>query len=124
MKTRAIVLFAHGARDPRWAEPFKKITERLHIALPEEEVRLSYLELMEPSLTDTVSDLVHQGFKEIAIVPLFMAQGGHLREDLPKILAQLREHYPEVEFSQTSAIGDAPELLDAIAQWAINTTRS
>ncbi|KXW56404.1 CbiX/SirB N-terminal domain-containing protein [Ferrovum sp. PN-J185] len=124
MKTRAIVLFAHGARDPRWAEPFNKITERLQSVLIDEEVRLCFLELMKPSLTDTVADIAYLGFKEITIVPLFMAQGGHLREDLPKILAQLREHHPEVKFHQTSAIGDAPELLDAIAQWVINTTRS
>ncbi|MBU6468095.1 MAG: CbiX/SirB N-terminal domain-containing protein [Betaproteobacteria bacterium] len=120
---RAIVLFAHGARDPRWAQPFQLITQRLNQALPHEEIRLSFLELMEPSLTHTVNELAGQGFDRISIVPLFMAQGGHLREDLPKIMMQLKEAHPHVHFHQTSAIGDAPELLDAIAQWVVEVTR-
>ncbi|HQT81304.1 MAG: hypothetical protein B7Z60_00735 [Ferrovum sp. 37-45-19] len=120
---QAIVLFAHGARDPRWAEPFNEIAKRLHKALPEEEIRLSFLELMQPSLLDTVAELTEKGFDNLSIVPLFMAQGGHLREDLPKILTHLKDTYPTVNFHQTSAIGDAPELLDAIAQWVVGVTR-
>ena len=33
--TRAIVLFAHGARDPRWAEPFEAVAGRVRAAAPD-----------------------------------------------------------------------------------------
>jgi sirohydrochlorin cobaltochelatase len=29
-----LILFAHGARDPRWAEPFLAIAERIRVADP------------------------------------------------------------------------------------------
>ena len=33
-RCEAIVLFAHGARDPRWAEPFEAIAARIRAAAP------------------------------------------------------------------------------------------
>ena len=40
---RAIVLFAHGARDPRWAQPFEAIAARVRAAAPDCRVALAYL---------------------------------------------------------------------------------
>ena len=50
--TRAIVLFAHGARDPRWAEPFEAVAARVRAAAPGCRVALAFLELMAPTLGD------------------------------------------------------------------------
>ncbi|HZW73593.1 MAG TPA: cobalamin biosynthesis protein CbiX, partial [Caldimonas sp.] len=32
---QALVLFAHGARDPRWADPFEAVAERIRAAAPD-----------------------------------------------------------------------------------------
>jgi sirohydrochlorin cobaltochelatase len=49
-----------------------------------------------------------------------MAQGGHLKHDLPKILGAIRESYPHVPISLETAIGEVPEILAAVAQWVID----
>jgi len=56
----------------------------------------------------------------VTVFPLFMAQGGHLKHDLPKILAAIRESYPHVPIGLETAIGEVPEILGAIAQWVID----
>jgi len=51
------------------------------------------------------------------VAPLFLAQGGHLREDIPNLIAAARKRHPELEFRQLPALGDAPGVLEAIAAW-------
>jgi sirohydrochlorin cobaltochelatase len=117
---RGIVLFAHGARDPEWAHPFEEIRRRVRTSRPEYPVALAFLESMGPTLDEAIDSLADQGASSITVFPLFMAQGGHLKQDLPKILAAIREARPHVPISLETAIGDTPEILDAIAGWILS----
>ena len=116
----AIILFAHGARDPSWAEPFHRIAGRLGRTEPGIRVELAYLECMTPSLDSAVDALAAEGVTQITLVPLFLAQGGHLKQDLPRMLEAIRREHPSLRIDLISAIGDAEELTNAIADWALN----
>lgn len=111
----AIILFAHGAREPEWARPFERLRDRLRASGVR--VELAYLGSMPPSLEDAAEVLAREDAKLITIVPLFLAQGGHIREDLPKIVHDIRGLHPKSEFRVTPALGDAPEMLDAMEAW-------
>ena len=115
----ALVLFAHGARDPQWAEPFKRIQAAVRARRAGTVVELAFLELMQPALADTVDKLIAEGHRRITIAPLFMAQGGHLRNDLPKLLDSLRAAHAGVEFTLLPAVGDVETILNAIAEWLV-----
>ena len=83
-------------------------------------VALAYLEAMTPSLGEAVDALADQGATSIAVFPLFMAQGGHLKQDVPRLLDAIRARKPDVPIALQAAIGDVPELLDAIAGWVVD----
>ncbi|MEI6303646.1 MAG: CbiX/SirB N-terminal domain-containing protein [Betaproteobacteria bacterium] len=117
--TFATILFAHGARDPQWAEPFERIRARMLAVRPDLDVRLAYLELMTPSLEDAVAACADKGVVSIRLIPLFMAQGGHLKQDLPKKIAALRERHPAVAITVSPPIGEVEAVLDLIATWAL-----
>lgn len=114
-----IVLFAHGARDPEWAGPLRAIAARIRDASPGLRVELAFLEFMTPALADAVATMTSEGCDRLTLVPLFLAQGGHLKKDLPVLLADIRTRHPGVDIRVTPAIGDAPELVSAIARWAL-----
>ena len=114
-----IVLFAHGARDPEWARPFEGIRDRIRARRPEFPVELAFLDFMSPRLDEAVECLVRRGVTAITIFPLFMAPGGHIRNDLPRIAEELRKAHPGIPIAVRTAIGEAPELLDAIAGWIL-----
>lgn len=116
---RGIVLFAHGARDPEWARPFEAIREAVQRQRPEHPIALAYLEAMEPTLEAAIGELVQEGASSIMVFPLFMAQGGHLRGDLPRILDAIRASHPHVPIALEAALGDVPEITDAIAGWVV-----
>ena len=115
----AIVLFAHGARDPEWAEPFRRIKHALETKRPGIAVELAFLEFMQPPLAEAVGKLVAAHHRRITVAPLFMAQGGHLKHDLPHILDALRAQHAGVEIALLPAVGDVEAILDAIAQWLL-----
>lgn len=113
----ALVLFAHGARDPEWAEPFRAIAARVAAERKDLTVKLAFLELQAPSLTDAIAELAAAGHSTIHIAPLFMAQGGHLKKDVPILLAEIGRRQPALTITLLPAIGDVPGLRDAIAGW-------
>ena len=114
----AILLFAHGARDPSWAEPFRRIVVRLGQKQPGIRVELAFLELMHPTLDSAIAGLAAEGIGHVTVVPLFLAQGGHLKQDLPRLLDDIRRHHPALRIDITTAIGDSEDLTNAIADWA------
>lgn len=116
---QGIVLFAHGARDPSWAQPFEAIRDRIRRARPECPIRLAYLEIMSPNLEAAVDQVIEEGAAMITVFPLFMAQGGHLKQDLPRLLDGIRQVHPHVPICLEPAVGDIPVLLDAIAGWIL-----
>ncbi|MFN7834589.1 MAG: sirohydrochlorin chelatase [Burkholderiaceae bacterium] len=114
---RAVVLFGHGARDPRWAEPFLALQQRLTGVLGDGLlVRLAYLELMTPSLENVIAECAAAGIAEVTVVPVFFGQGGHLRRDFPVLLEACRAAYPRVKLEATLPVGEWDGVQGAIAQ--------
>jgi sirohydrochlorin cobaltochelatase len=119
MKT-GLVILAHGARDPRWAEPFERLREVVQQRAPSAAVRLAYLESMQPDLTTAVTELIGLAATAIRVVPIFFGQGGHVREDLPRLIAKLAQDHPEVEIGCTLPAGEAPEVIEALAGYCLD----
>lgn len=120
MDKTALILFAHGARDPRWAAPFQRLQALVKEQLPQQEVELAFLELMEPRLPETVGKLVASGCAQVTIVPVFLGQGGHVLRDLPVIIQDLQQAHPQVNFTLVEAVGENPAVLQAIARYCID----
>jgi sirohydrochlorin cobaltochelatase len=116
---QAIVLFAHGARDPEWARPFQRIRALVEQRLPSVPLRLAFLEAMQPDLAHAIDELAAQGSTHVSIVPLFMAQGGHLRQDVPRLLETIRQRHANITLTLGSPIGEVDAILQQIAQWIV-----
>ena len=77
---------------------------------------LAYLELMQPTLPDCAALLHGEGVRSLRVVPVFLGSGGHLKEDLPKLVAKIRGSYPDFEITVEPPIGEQPEVIAAIAR--------
>lgn len=123
-KKSVMILFAHGARDPRWAQPFQRLQTITQTSLPEVKVELAFLEFMTPSLPDLVPQLIEDGYEKIVVAPIFLGQGGHVLRDLPMMINQLRETYPALELQQLEAAGENVLVLQAIRDYCVTSFKN
>lgn len=112
----ALILFAHGARDPAWAEPIRRVRAAMLAMNPAVRVEAAFLEFMAPTLADCAAALADAGCERIVVLPMFIAQGGHLKREVPEILAALRVRHPLVRFDLAGAVGENEAVIRAMAE--------
>ena len=115
----AVVLFAHGSRDPLWSRPIEAIAARMAALEPGVPVRCAYLELMQPDLASAVRALAETGAQHIRILPMFLGVGKHARHDLPVLVQALATEHPQLGFHLEPAIGEHPLVADLMARIAL-----
>jgi sirohydrochlorin cobaltochelatase len=113
-----LILFAHGARDPRWSEPFAEVAARIKAAQPQAQVSLAFLEFMSPSLLRAGQALAALGCVQIMVLPMFLGVGGHVRRDLPQMLDEMRAALPQCHIAVASAIGEDSRVMQVMAEVA------
>jgi sirohydrochlorin cobaltochelatase len=112
-----LVLFGHGARDQRWREPFDRLQALVEARYPGA-VSLAFLDSMSPDLVTACNDLARRGAQRIVVVPLFLGTGGHLRADLPELVAAARNTCT-VPVSVVEAVGEDRRVLEALADYCL-----
>ena len=119
MNSKALILFAHGARAASWAAPFERLRDLTQARAPEVRVSLAFLELMTPRLPELVAELAADGVSELTVVPVFLGQGGHVLRDLPLMLDLLRSEYPQMTIRVVEAAGENAAVLNALSDYCI-----
>ncbi len=110
----ALVLLAHGSKDPRWREPFERIY--LQIRRESDSAKLAYMEFVGPTLMDVAGECVREGKNCLRVLPLFMASGAHLATDVPNLVREVRERYPELQMEVLPPIGEDPRMVSLMRQ--------
>ena len=117
--SRGLLLFAHGARDPRWALPFEDVAQRIRVLRPGVALELAFLDFMSPDLPEAGRRLAAAGCRTVEVLPLFLGAGGHVRKDLPELLALLAARHPAVQWRLQASIGEADAVVAAMAGEAL-----
>jgi len=119
----ALVLFAHGSRDPEWVRPFEQLRDTVRQQTPHLAVALAYLESATPDLNLCVRTLAADGVASIQVLPLFLAMGKHLRADIPALARRIKLDYPDLTIEFLPALGEAPEFVAALGTIALRVAR-
>ena len=117
---KGLIPFGHGARTPAWARPMQAMQQTLAGLAPDLPVSLAFLEFISPNLMEAAADLCAQGVNHITIAPVFLAQSGHLKRDLPVLLQAVEAAQPGCIFVLGSALGEEPGVVAAFARAALD----
>ncbi|MDP3222442.1 MAG: CbiX/SirB N-terminal domain-containing protein, partial [Rubrivivax sp.] len=117
--SQGLILFAHGARDPRWAAPFEAVAAQVREQRPGVPVRLAFLEFMAPTLPEAGAELAAAGCTHLRVLPMFLGAGGHVRKDLPLLIDGLRAAHPGLQVSLQPAVGEIDSVTRAMAAAAV-----
>jgi len=117
MKYDHIVLLAHGSPDSIWKMPFEALQARVEKEYGIGKTSLAFMELTEPTLEQVVTGLdIDHG--TIAVLPIFLAVGRHLRVDVPIKIQTLVTDDLKIELLKP--IGDSPLLHNAMLEIIAN----
>jgi sirohydrochlorin cobaltochelatase len=103
-----LVLMAHGSRDPRWRQPFEALVSRL----PHRTVALCYMEMAEPTLAQVIDQF--RPTQSVTILPLFMAAGAHVANDIAALADSLKVEHPSLTVSILPPVGEHSEVQAAL----------
>jgi sirohydrochlorin ferrochelatase len=79
-----LLIAAHGTRSEAGAETVRRLASAVRAARPEVEVRLCFLDVLEPSLAQALPSV------PTVVVPALLSTGFHVRKDIASIVAGRR----------------------------------
>jgi len=124
VSARAVVLLDHGSREPAANAQLDALAALVAARLPGRRVAVAHMELATPTLAEAAARCVREGAREVVVAPCFLAPGRHVREDLPRLVAELERTHPGVAFKLAAPLGEHPGLADALAARAEEASRS
>jgi sirohydrochlorin ferrochelatase len=101
----AVVLVAHGSRDPRAAAATRALARSVAAARPGWDVRDSYLDHSLPRPVDVLADLAGAGHRRAVMVPLLLTAAYHGRVDVPAEVAAARAAGLRLDVDITDVLG-------------------
>ena len=110
MNKTGLILLAHGSNNPDWQIPFESLAADLASTSGRFEVRSAYLQLAPPSLPEAIHALATEGIRQINILPMFMAAGNHIKEDIPQEVEAVQQACPGLQIQILPPIGSHPRF--------------
>lgn len=116
-----VLFLAHGSRREAGNNEIRNIVHKVRVNDQQHRAfGLAFLEFGQPDVSEVVANLANLGVVRITAIPLFLAAGKHLWQDIPNVLKEQQQKYPHIEFIQGKHIGSSDMLsellLDLISQ--------
>lgn len=110
---KGILILAHGSREKSTEDTLEEIIAMLEADIDDCIIEYAFLQFSEVNLQKGVDKLVQKGVKDIKIIPYFLFEGVHIREDIPKEIEEYLKNNPEIKISLGKTLG-ADKRLAAI----------
>ena len=103
----ALLIVAHGSRRQESNEEVRRLANRIaENAGPAFDMVVSaFLEISSPQIDSAIADLVDSGATEIKVFPYFLSAGTHVVNDIPRLLAEAKEAFPNVRIELLPHMG-------------------
>jgi sirohydrochlorin cobaltochelatase len=119
-----LILVAHGSRDPKWRASVERVTRAVQDDVGADKVRLAYMDLTPPTLADIVAEAIGSGVRRVRVLPLFIANEGHVDRDIRPAVDELRVIHRSVEVELLPAVGQHRLFCELLGKIAMEEVRS
>ncbi|MET9463732.1 sirohydrochlorin chelatase [Streptomyces sp. NPDC006544] len=107
----ALLVVAHGSRDPRHAATVHALTRRVRALRPGLRVETAFLEFDGPAVDRAVASLYRSGVREVVALPLLLTRAFHAKSDVPAVLTAAASPLPDLSVRIADVLGPSPLLL-------------
>ena len=110
----ALLVLAHGSRDPRHAATVTALCARVAALRPRLRVEPCFLEFNAPGVPRALERLHAEGVREVVAVPLLLSRAFHAKTDIPGVLADALTRLPGLSVRQAGVLGPHSLLTSAL----------
>ena len=110
----AIILLGHGSRVPEAAKNMQRTAERLKEKYGYSMVEICFMSRLGPHFPEVLKKCVQSGATRVLVIPYFLHRGLHLLVDIPKMMQQEGQKYPQVELVLGKGLGFDESLVDLV----------
>lgn len=113
---KALLLIAHGSRRQQSNEEVIKLAENLNDNSQAQYsiIHAGFLELAAPLIPDGIKKCVDEGATSIVILPYFLNSGRHVIEDIPNIVTNAQNDYPDIDIKIAAHLGASDMMMDLL----------
>ncbi|MCL0058127.1 precorrin-8X methylmutase [Dehalococcoidia bacterium] len=118
MKKTGAIILAHGSRNGREvSEILGEISRKVKECLPSHmKLVWAAMQFNHPNLEEAINILVREGVERVVIMPYFLFEGIHVTKDIPDLVNDIKQTYPEVEFVLAKTLGVDEPLIDLVVR--------
>lgn len=95
------------------------MADSLEADIGPDRVRLAYMDHTPPSLEDVVSEAVGRGVTRVRVLPLFLANEGHVERDIRPEVERLQANHRSVEIEFLPALAQHRAFRNFLAKLAL-----
>jgi len=111
--SETVLLVGHGSRAPGANREVEEFGARWRERHPELRVELCFIELAEVLLAEGL-DRAARSASRVIVAPLILNAAGHVKTEIPEILAAARARHPDTELISVPHLGTGKALLEVL----------
>jgi sirohydrochlorin ferrochelatase len=109
-----LLLIAHGTDDPRGTASTRQVASQVE-AHWEGPLSVGFLEKSSPTVTEAIEECSRRGVTSLTVVPLLLFSAGHAKRDIPHLLGEAQEKWPELTIHVAKPLGCHPDVIELSA---------
>lgn len=113
-----LIAIAHGSRNPQWRASVERVIAAVTDSADASGLCLAYMDLTPPTLMDVAAQAVEAGEKTLRVLPLFLAEEGHVERDVRPLVDEVRRTWPSVRVELMEPVGQQPEFVEVLRRIA------
>lgn len=111
---KGILILAHGSREKSAEDTLKKIILMLKEEIKDCIIEYAFLQFSQVNLKKGIDKLVEKGAKDIKIIPYFLFDGVHIRENIPKEIDEYLKSNKNIKLSLGKPLGADKRLVEIL----------
>ncbi|NLI92673.1 MAG: cobalamin biosynthesis protein CbiX [Peptococcaceae bacterium] len=110
-----VLILAHGSREKETETTLDQIMSMLEQRLQLENIEEAFLQFSAINLQQGLVKLINRGATDIKIIPYFLFEGVHIKEDIPHEIREFNKIYPDIKITLGKTLGADDRLADILA---------
>lgn len=113
---KSLIAASHGTDNIGGAKSISDLVRKVAQTLPEVKVIEAFVDVQQPDISSSLSEAASFGVTEVTVVPLLLATGYHVRQDIADAAFEFNQSHSGTETVISQALGPDERMVEVLVQ--------